>query len=327
MLMKKRLASFSFGLVIPYYNHPQLLNGCLESVLRQSRALDCIIVVDDGSIDDPLAVISYYKELLPLKYSRLPNNVGPSAARNYGVSQLDTEYILFLDSDDHWKPNHVEIIAAEIESTDVEFVATAYDYKQGERVCRSVALGDNGVVDTDIFELLSSLRLPFITSSSCFSRKLFLRLGGFHEGLRLGEDQLLWIRLWLCSDVYLINKSTVDYSVNTPGSVTKVSNSSEILKYLIAIKSVISDEVGIPESIRLNYTRYMSRQYLRACLAASQEHGGQFTELFSRRKKYSPEMNVSYKCVLYCLYLLGPTGRKKISKLLLSLASWLRFVN
>lgn len=323
--MKQPSANSSFGLVIPYYNQPESLSACLDSVLKQSRIPDQLIIVDDASQVGVKDTIARFKALLPLELCRLPQNVGPSAARNYGARKLDTDYILFLDSDDCWKPNHVEVLAEVVESSGVSFAATAYDYRFGEKLCRSISPNSDSSIVTDIFSLLPSLRLPFITSSSCVSKDLFSQIGGFHEGLRLGEDQLLWVRVWLNSDIYLINSSTVVYNMNTPGSATKVSNSREILDYLSEIKNAVVKEGSGSKLRARSYHRYISRQYFRACVAAACESETRFKVIYSQKAQYSNELSVLHNVALFFINPLGYTVRKKVCSKLLSLASWLRF--
>ena len=87
----------SVSVVIPCYNQGHLLQEALESVLRQSRPPEEIIVVDDGSTDDTATVCqNYRREIVCLRQA----NSGLSAARNSGIRRASSDFIHFLDSDD-----------------------------------------------------------------------------------------------------------------------------------------------------------------------------------------------------------------------------------
>ncbi len=98
------LAPF-FSIVIPAYNRSTLIEAALESVLLQSVTDYELIVVDDGSTDDTVAVATRFarKFSQPVKILTQPN-AGPGAARNTGIANATGEYVAFLDSDDVWFP-------------------------------------------------------------------------------------------------------------------------------------------------------------------------------------------------------------------------------
>jgi glycosyltransferase involved in cell wall biosynthesis len=92
------------AVVIPAYNRARLVAFAIESVLAQTRAPAEIIVVDDGSTDDTAAVAQSFGATV-LRQS----NAGVSAARNAGVRIAKSPWIAFLDSDDLWAANKLEV--------------------------------------------------------------------------------------------------------------------------------------------------------------------------------------------------------------------------
>jgi glycosyltransferase involved in cell wall biosynthesis len=99
-----------FSVIIPVFNRAQLLERALASVLMQSFQDFEIIVVDDGSADDPASVIA------PVADSRIrfvrQENRGGAAARNTGIDLANGRYIAFLDSDDRFLPHHLSAMKA-----------------------------------------------------------------------------------------------------------------------------------------------------------------------------------------------------------------------
>ncbi len=86
----------SVAVVLTTYNHAQFLAEALDSVLAQSRPADEIIVVDDGSTDDPAAVTALYPAVRLISQG----NQGLSAARNTGLRAATSDAIVFVDADD-----------------------------------------------------------------------------------------------------------------------------------------------------------------------------------------------------------------------------------
>lgn len=98
------------SVIIPTYNRAVLLERSLRSVLLQTTACKEIIVVDDGSTDATKEVVERFasKACYPIHYVFQPNK-GPSAARNHGIALAENEYLAFLDSDDHWHKQKIEV--------------------------------------------------------------------------------------------------------------------------------------------------------------------------------------------------------------------------
>jgi glycosyltransferase involved in cell wall biosynthesis len=95
--------------IIPVFNRAQMLREAVDSVLKQTyRPLE-IIVVDDGSTDDTLAVAFDLASSNPelIKVERQPNS-GPGAARNLGLARASGEFVQYLDSDDLLEPGKFE---------------------------------------------------------------------------------------------------------------------------------------------------------------------------------------------------------------------------
>lgn len=102
-----------FSIIIPTYNRPKILIGCLESIALLNYPRDCfeLIVVDDGSKTPLDSVVESFKEKLDLKLLR-QENAGPAAARNKGVEIARGEYLAFTDDDCRPTPNWLTEFAA-----------------------------------------------------------------------------------------------------------------------------------------------------------------------------------------------------------------------
>jgi hypothetical protein len=91
------------AVVITTYNHARFLGDAIESVLAQLKPADQILVVDDGSEDQPDAVVAIYPTVKLLRQT----NQGLSAARNSGLRAVGEDKVIFLDADDRLLPDAI----------------------------------------------------------------------------------------------------------------------------------------------------------------------------------------------------------------------------
>src|SRR4051812_14269251 len=92
--------SSDVSIVITTYNHAHFLSEAIESAVNQSTAPREIMVVDDGSSDNPAAIVAKYPDVRFVRQS----NQGLSTARNTGLDLAVGRYVVFLDADDRLLP-------------------------------------------------------------------------------------------------------------------------------------------------------------------------------------------------------------------------------
>lgn len=181
-----------FSVVVPLYNKEREVGAALDSVLGQRRLPREIIVVDDGSTDGGAAVVGGYTS--PLIRLVTQKNAGVSAARNRGAVLARSEYIAFLDADDRWQPGYLEKMAFLIEQyPDCGAYAAAFDIVSGDRIYSNVHPAQEGIVPDFFREAMRSYICQ--PSATVVPRGVFQELGGFPEGMKIGEDLYFWIRL------------------------------------------------------------------------------------------------------------------------------------
>lgn len=97
------------SVIIPTYNRGDHLRICLKSIQEQSYRNFEVIICDDGSTDNTRNVIKEFNEHLNINYIQDVNFGGPARPRNNGIKVATGEIIAFLDSDDWWYPNKLEV--------------------------------------------------------------------------------------------------------------------------------------------------------------------------------------------------------------------------
>jgi glycosyltransferase involved in cell wall biosynthesis len=194
----------TFSVVIPLYNKEREIARALRSVLAQTfRPLE-IVVVDDGSTDGGATVVEGIVEELAqcdgpsIKLIRQPN-AGETAARNRGMREAVGTHFALLDADDEWRPGFIATIAGLIgEFPDAGLYCTGFDVVHGTTTTPGRTPTERGAVD--FFEEAMS-RFVATASSSVLPREVVELVGGFPEGMRLGGDQYMWIKVALARQV------------------------------------------------------------------------------------------------------------------------------
>lgn len=98
------------AVIVPVYNVEEYLHQCVDSILDQTFADFELILIDDGSSDSSGQICDDYAEKNPCVRVIHQENKGQSAARNTGIKMSESEWILFVDSDDVIHPQQIECL-------------------------------------------------------------------------------------------------------------------------------------------------------------------------------------------------------------------------
>lgn len=226
-----------FTVVIPVYNRAHLLGETIRSVLAQTCRDFEIIVVDDGSDDNPDAVL----EALGDRRIRLirQDNSGANTARNRGIDAAHGRYIAFLDSDDRFMPHHLESVAAVLRVSPETVVHGRVLVDRGGgrtnlKPPRGLAPGEH------MAEYLLCER-GFVATSSLVVPTPVAREVRYLEGLPYGQDTDFAIRLYLHGMHFhlLAEPSVVWRDVADPERISARSVPEVRLRWLEGIRSEI----------------------------------------------------------------------------------------
>lgn len=215
------------SIVIPLYNKALSIEKTIDCALNQTISDFEIIIVNDGSTDGSAAIVESIKDSRIKIYST--KNQGVSAARNYGISKAQADYIAFLDADDIWLPNHLEnlnTLHQKFPNCGLYCTAYAKQYEsiRTAAVFKNIPIKNNwiGIVD-NYFE--SSLKNSLAwTSATLVPKSILEALDGFDVSITLGagEDTDLWIRIALQHPVAFCNSVTAIHNLQ---SENRISNS------------------------------------------------------------------------------------------------------
>lgn len=198
------LASTNQGLVdvvIPAYNAAHYIEETLLSVAMQGQALAKVIVVNDGSSDSTLEIVSRFAASHPTIAIQIINqeNAGLSAARNAGIKAATAPYIAFLDADDLWLQEKLNMQLAVFNQSKDEKLGLVY--------CAYGVISETSARLPTVVLIRPKLRGNvarklllgnFISGSGSavvIKKSVFTLVGLFDEKLRAGEDWDMWLRI------------------------------------------------------------------------------------------------------------------------------------
>lgn len=247
-------------IVVPVCNRATYVAKTLESIAASSCAFAELIVVDNGSEDDTLAVCREWAVHHPDVPVRLLSESRPGAAvaRNTGLRACQTEYVYFFDSDDVFSEHFIAAIEPEFaEPFDVLCVPVCQDvngrlHARPYRACADVH-----------FHLLNNM----LSTQSMIFRKAFIEaIGGWNEGLTTWDDWELGARVLLAHPRLRWHEGEAFHRVLVHGdSLTGESFTATLLAIMIAMRAVMEALKGadITDNERL---RAMRAFYLRSMI-------------------------------------------------------------
>lgn len=176
------------SVVIPAYNCADTLGRAVDSALCQDVPVE-VLVIDDCSQEDLIAVLEKYRDRPEVRYYRNVQNLGASGSRNRGVSLAKGQYIAFLDGDDYWRPEKLRRQLAAMERTGAVLCATARELMdpRGELSGRVIPVRPT-ITYRDLLKHNS-----ISCSSVLLRREVALEFPMAHEDAH--EDYIMWLEI------------------------------------------------------------------------------------------------------------------------------------
>jgi glycosyltransferase involved in cell wall biosynthesis len=193
-----------FSVIIPTYNRAHFMPKAIESVINQSFTDWELIIIDDGSKDSTEGVVAEYLKDSRIKYF-FQHNQERCVARNNGINRSAGKYITFLDSDDYFLPNRLQLLYNSIidKNEPIAFFYTGICFENNGSIEERKEVYNSY---NNIFEFIINAIIH--TQQACIHNSL-LKKHQFDPRFTIGEDMELWLRIAQdCPPVLLDNQAT-----------------------------------------------------------------------------------------------------------------------
>ena len=285
-----------FSVIIPVYNKADTIRTSLESVKSQTFQDFEIIVVNDGSNDNLQQVLASFDNLVVINQE----NSGVSAARNTGINNAKGEFLCFLDADDIYFPNHLEVLnELIIKYSDCDFYCTSHieTFSDGRTKDSSSQLPKEIFVNSDficnnLFSIVNNYSDSIIHTNSFCIRKKLLKDNGiyFAIGEKLGEDTDLWYRVALRNKIVLSKTTTTRYQHEYSTATKNTSNPPDWA--FAKRKDAILNDKNISDDIKKDVLLLLDRYYLKC--ARDRKVKGNFKQAITNLKKVNNRWSKRY---------------------------------
>ncbi|WP_447877284.1 glycosyltransferase family 2 protein [Serratia fonticola] len=208
------------SIITPTYNSSRFVLETYESILSQS--LDCWewVVTDDFSRDDTWEILlSISEKDSRVKIYRNPINSGAAVARNNSLANAKGNFIAFLDSDDLWEKDKLELQVKFMIEKNIDFTFTSFTIisEDGEHTNKNIDLntGSLSVGYNDMLLKKATLGCSTVMLKRHSFDKIEMPL------LRTGQDYALWLKLLKNGkNAYLLDRSLTKYRI-VNGSISR----------------------------------------------------------------------------------------------------------
>jgi len=262
----------TISVIIPAYNSEKYIKRCIQSVLAQTKPVDEIIIVNDGSSDrTEQLVLSIVDNRIQLITTQ---NSGPAHARNKGVQIAKGKWIALLDADDYWDQKKIESFFYVIsQDPNLDFISTNIIRGNDSIGWTYLDLSRKQQENKPIFSQL--YRKSFIaTSSVIVKREKIIQTNFFNQHYKYAEDFDLWLRiLYKGANYKLVPKYHTFYYLRED------SLSANLMRSYLPIKNILMKHAyGVDWSlfffrifihnIQVLRSELTQRHYMNACKIA-----------------------------------------------------------
>lgn len=218
-IIKSHTPGDDVTIIIPSYNYAKYLPECIESALAQTHKPHRIIVIDDGSKDDSVAIARSYKGVEVIS----KENEGVILTKNLGIQLSTTTWTIFLDADDIMEKHYIEKTLATALASKADVVYTDMEYIGAKK----------GLFKSFDFSASEILHSNFIHNSALINTTLLKNVGGYKPAMSGGyEDWELYLSLFEANARFKYCKQSVLFYRQHEGSQSRNNAAFETGKRL-----------------------------------------------------------------------------------------------
>lgn len=209
------------SVIVPVYNNSKYIGTTLDSIISQDFDSFEIIIVDDGSTDDSLEVITN-----KLKDLTIPNtvfhqeNMGVSAARNKGIELSNGDYLVFVDADDYIAPNHL----SSLYNGKTDFSLIQLVKKEGGVISNPHIYSQDCISTKEFIEMELKMQIPFNFVQLMYKSDIIKKNSiKFSQKYIYGEDTYFSLLALSYGDKIAVSNEITYYYIQHPTSAIRTS--------------------------------------------------------------------------------------------------------
>lgn len=270
------------SVITPAFNAEKYIAATIESVLAQTYSDWELIIVDDGSTDRTAEIVKNYTARDSRVVYVFQKNAGQSAARNAALMHSHGVYIAFLDADDLFNPEKLEVQTTFLEKNPlcgVCYCRIAHFFNDDpEKFFTFDVPHPSGNLFQDL------LRSNFINPLSVVLRKNLLdQVGGFNPSFRRVDEQYLWLKLARAgADFQYLNQSLARYRVHRGSLSNEARYFSETEAQFIKLLAIIKPQMTPEERHSVHFLRILWKARIRWFIGLCMQGNNPFSHLLLR---------------------------------------------
>jgi len=277
------MLDYKLSIIIPVYNNIDIIDSIHKKLSFLSKHYEQIIIIDDCSLDDTYLNLKDYIQINKLDNVELyqnNKNMGPSYSRNIGIKKAEGEYIAFLDSDDDWHPQKIEIQIEMMQKFDFKISGTQHKIIKHEELHNEQSI-DYKKLETIPYVIVKWPKIlfvsPFATPSVIIHKSLKDYL--FDETIRYSEDYNLWKRITYKHKAikiqlpltYTFKHNYISESNSLSSNLKKMQlgNEESFKKFIISKEIVLVDKLFLVAGFYFSKIKYLRRLLIRKIKTSS----------------------------------------------------------
>jgi glycosyltransferase involved in cell wall biosynthesis len=225
--------------IIPTFNRADIISRAINSVLKQSYKNWELIIIDDGSIDDTKEIVKPLLKDKRIKYF-FQKHKGVCAARNLGIRKAKGNYIAFLDSDDEFWKEKIEIQLREIKKYRANMLlCNFFEYRENKKIRNRFKFNESFLVKQKV---VVSWRIPMSASLMFLTKKLVGQVL-FDEKMPSSNDFDFILRaLSTKTKIIFLNYRLTNNYKSTKRNRISIDFESKIKGYQLILKKIESNK-------------------------------------------------------------------------------------
>lgn len=310
--------SVKVSIIMPLYNVADYLTESLDSIRNQSFQNFEVIMIDDGSTDQTFPICKQFEAVDSRFICCRQDNTGAGAARNRGIELAKGEYLIFLDGDDVFRPDMIEIMSMSLDSSgaDVCLVGSTYfDSDSGKRLRKKTypegLLGKVEVdtISNELFQIVNGQ--PW---DKMFTKRLLDSCQVRFQNLPNSNDNyFVYTMIARAKSLFFSNEQVVYYRCNTGKSLqdSKAKHPECALESARAIFISLSD-YGLYDAFKLSFDSWLLGIFVRSYSSAARcsrdaadlvfsVYRGLIKELYELNNDHPMVIGSKLRVALFCL--------------------------